>query len=237
MASGAFPATSWSLIRHLKDTQTAERQRHLQRLIALYWEPVYWVIRQHWNRGDDDARDLTQQFFTTTVLEGTLLNNFAPNRGSFRAFVCGAIAHFIIDDIRAAEAQKRGGGVRTLSLDGAGLELASAVPVGQRTTPEEVFDAAWTRIVFLRATKLLGERLEAEGKTGSFEIFQSYDLATGAAPSYKSVAEALGLTVDQVKHGLVEARAVFRDIVTEIVRSYVDGPEELARELRRLLGG
>jgi len=208
--AGAFPATSWSLICQLNEPETAERQRHLHRLIELYWEPVYWVIRQHWNRGDEDARDLTQQFFTSAVLEGTLLDNFAPNRGSFRAFVCGAIAHFMIDDIRAAQSQKRGGGVRTLSLDGAALELASAVPVGQRATPEEVFDAAWTRIVFTRATKLLAERLEADGKGASFDVFQRYDLASGAAPSYRSVADAMGLSVDRVKHALAEAREVFR---------------------------
>lgn len=183
-----------------------------------------------------DARDLTQQFFTSVVLQGTLVKNFAPSRGSFRGFVCGAIANFMIDDIRAAQSQKRGGGVRWLSLDGAALELASAIPDGQRATPEEVFDAAWTRIVFARATKALAAKLEADGKATCFEIFQRYDLASGAAPSYKGVGDALGLSVDQVKHGLAEARDGLRDIVTDIVRSYVDGPDELARELRRLLG-
>ena len=236
MAGSAFPPTSWSLIRQLKGAEAAERERHLHRLIEGYWEPIYWVIRQHWQRPDQDARDLTQQFFTSSVLEGTLLEDFAPDRGSFRAFLRGAIARFMIDDIRAAQSQKRGGRVRVLSLDDAELELGGAAPEGQPSTPEEVFDAAWTRIVFLRATRTLEQQLEGEGKARSFEIFQKYDLGSEAAPSYQAVADQMGLSVAQVKHGLVEARAAFRDIVTEIVGSYVDGPEELRRELMRLFG-
>jgi len=236
-ASGRdFPATSWSLVRRLKEDQGTERQQHLARLIELYWEPVYWVIRHHWQRTDQDARDLTQEFFESAVLQGTLLENFAPNRGTFRGYVCGAISNFIIDQDRASQAQKRGGGIRLLSLEGAGLELANEPHLAERSTPEQVFDAAWTRIVFARATKLLAQRLEGEGKAVCLDVFRRYDLAEGTAPSYKTVGEALGLSVDQVKHALAQARDAFREVVTGIVSSYVDGPDELRLELRRLLG-
>jgi hypothetical protein len=42
--------------------------------------------------------------------------------------------------------------------------------------------------------------------------------------------------VPQVKHALLLARAAFREIVTELVRGYVDDPADLATELRRLFG-
>lgn len=233
----AFPATSWSLIRNLKDAGSADRDRHLERLVQLYWAPVFCVIRHGWAGNDQDAKDLTQQFFLSVVLEGTLVRNFVPDRGSFRAFLRGAITNFMRDELKAQSRQKRGGGVRPLSLDDDGVDLANLVPNADGLTPEQVFDAAWTRTVLGRALRLLEERLRADGRAHSLEVFRRYDLGDGGgAASYREVGDALGLSADQVKHALGEARDAFRDIVTSIVRGYVDGPEELMREMRHLLG-
>jgi RNA polymerase sigma factor (sigma-70 family) len=233
----AFPATSWSLICNLKDAGNEDRERHLQRLLQLYWAPVFCVIRHSWTKTDADAKDLTQQFFLSVVLEGTLMKNFVPDRGSFRSFLRGAITNFMRDEIKAQTRQKRGGGMRPLSLDDDGVDLANLVPNADGMSPEQVFDAAWSRIVLGRALRLLEQRLRADGREQSLEVFRRYDLGeSGGAASYREVGEALGLTADQVKHALGEARDAFREIVTSIVRGYVDGPEELMREMRHLLG-
>jgi RNA polymerase sigma factor (sigma-70 family) len=232
----AFPVTSWSLICQLKDSQTGDRDRHLERLLGLYWAPVFCVIRHGWAKTDADAKDLTQEFFLSVVLEGTLMKNFAPDRGSFRAFLRGAITNFMRDEIKAQTRQKRGGGMRPISLDDDGVDLGKLVPDAEGLSPEQVFDAAWTRIVLARALKVLEQRLRADGREPALEAFRRYDLGASGAASYREIGEDLGLSPDQVKHALAEARDTFRDIVTSIVRGYVDGPEELVREMRHLLG-
>lgn len=234
----AFPATSWSMIRHLKDSKSFERERHLDRLVGAYWQPVFCVIRHVWAPTADDAKDLTQQFFLNVVIErGKLFKRFSPERGSFRAFLKGAIAAFIRDRRRADSRQKRGGQTRIISLEGTEPDLHAMIPGVDKMTPEEVFDAAWCEVVFSRALAMMEEKLRSDGRGVHFDVFRRYDLAEeDSPPSYKDVATELGLSVDRVKHALVESRTIFRDIVTHLVREYVDGPDELEQELRRLFG-
>jgi len=107
----AFPSTSLSALGSTQD------------LIAQYWKPVYCVIRSSWAKSNEDAKDLTQEFFSRTVLEGDLARTFDPTRGSFRAFLKGALQNFMRNAARDASAQKRGGTVRTLRLDADNAEL------------------------------------------------------------------------------------------------------------------
>src|SRR5262245_34630128 len=95
-----FPSTSWSVIVHAQDASSPDYARHLRRLVELYWRPVYSVIRQSWSRSHDDAKDLTQDFFATVVLDRELVKTYAPERGSFRTLLRTAITRFMQDVVR-----------------------------------------------------------------------------------------------------------------------------------------
>src|SRR5688500_2497147 len=97
-----FPETSWSAIRHAQDPGSPEYQRQLRQLVALYWRPVYVVIRHAWSKTPDDAKDLTQQFFADVVFSGALIQSFAPERGSFRKLLRAAINNFVRNSVRDA---------------------------------------------------------------------------------------------------------------------------------------
>lgn len=232
-----FPSTSWSAIRKAQDPGSPEYERHLRRLIELYWRPVYCVIRHGWTRGNDDAKDLTQEFFATVVLDRELVRSYVPERGSFRSLLRAAITSFMRNVARDAGRQKRGGGVSPLSLDAFGLDTLEALPDADKMSPEQIFDTTWNQVVMAEAVGLLARKLEAEGKAQAFEVFRRYDLEGDSADlSYAALGAKLGLSGPQVKHALQHARATFREIVTDIVRGYVDGPEDLAAELRSLFG-
>jgi RNA polymerase sigma factor (sigma-70 family) len=243
-----FPITSWSVVRQAARPGSPEYQRHLRRLVTLYWKPVYWVIRQGWSRSEADAKDLTQEFFATAVIEGALSQTYSPERGSFRALLRAAITNFMRNDVRNARRQKRGGDVTVVSweemTDGA-HESADAslddVPIGAGSagvSPERLFDLAWSHLVMKRALALLETRLAADGKASAFEAFRRHDLDEGdRRPSYVALGEELGLTGPQVMHALRQARETFRCVVTEVVSEYAEGPEEIAREIQLLLGG
>ena len=59
---GNFPATRWSLIMATRSAQPEERQRALEVLTAAYWKPVYKYIRLRWDKDNEQAKDLTQEF-------------------------------------------------------------------------------------------------------------------------------------------------------------------------------
>ncbi len=232
-----FPSTSWSVILQVRDPGSPDYARHLSRLVELYWRPVYSVIRHGWNKSHDDAKDLTQDFFATVVFDRDLVKAYAPERGSFRSLVRKAITHFMRDVGRDADRQKRGGGALPVSLEKITEDAIEAVPGAERLTPEQIFDVAWNEAVMSEAVAILEKKLKADGKAAAFEAFRRYDLDGDSADlSYAALGQSLSMTAPQVKHALLQARATFREIVTDIVRGYVDDPADLAAELRNLFG-
>lgn len=203
------------------------------RLVEQYWRPVYWVIRNHWGKAHADAKDLTQEFFAHTVFEGGLVQKFAPERGSFRAFLRGALTNFLSDAKRTAERVKRGGQTRIISLDDEIGDDSALLGDLRSLSPEDAFNHAWNHWVAARAIERLRQRLEADGKAAFFEVYRRYELESDReAPSYDQVGADLGLKAHQVKYALTHARQQMRDVITGIVRDYVDGPDDLAAELR-----
>ncbi len=232
---GGFPATSWSVVARLRDRGSEERRRLLERLIASYWKPVYGLIRRSWARTNEDAKDLTQEFFAVEVLDGTLLEHFDPDRGNFRSFLKGALSNFMKRSARDEGRLKRGGGTRAFSLEMDDRDLADAIPDGRSLTAEQVFDRAWKRTVLARAVGLLEERLRARGQEKSFEAFRRYELEPeGKDVSYQAVARELGMSPDGVKNALTRAREEFVGAVTDIVAEYVGEGGDLSAELDRL---
>lgn len=229
-----FPATSWSVILHARDPDSAEHQRHVRRLVELYWKPVYCVLRYAWGKGHDDAKDLTQEFFATVVFDRALLESYSPSRGSFRALLRTALARFMTDMNRGATRQKRGGNTPVLSLDDLGPDDIRAAPDTDRFTPEELFDLAFRQTVMTASLDRCRQRLIEAGKESTFEMFRRYELDDEPV-SYAALGAQYGVTVPQVKHALRDARATFRAVLSELVRDYVDDPKDFAAELRDLL--
>jgi hypothetical protein len=51
------------LVVAARSAEPEERQRALEVLIAAYWKPVYKYIRLRWEKDNEQAKDLTQEFF------------------------------------------------------------------------------------------------------------------------------------------------------------------------------
>ena len=75
----SFPLTRWSLILAARSAEPAARQRALAILTAAYWKPVYKYIRLRWDKDNEQAKDLTQEFFFR-LLEKNFLASYDPRR-------------------------------------------------------------------------------------------------------------------------------------------------------------
>jgi RNA polymerase sigma factor (sigma-70 family) len=235
--AGAFPSTRQSVLASLGEITPGARDRDLERLISLYWKPVYCLIRRSGPRSNEDAKDLTQDFFARVVLEGALAERYTPDKGSFRAYLKTSVRNFLRNEHRDATRLKRGGEASPSALEIGDVDLLDVVPDAQALPPEELFDAAWRGVVLGKALELLRERLEAEGKAAVFEVFRRYDLESdGGEPSYQSVGQALHLSADTVKNHLTRAREEFRKAVRAVVCGSVADPKDLGAELRELFG-
>ena len=233
-----LPVTSHTALASIRSGDPQRRDAELERLVQLYWKPVYSLIRRAWTATNEDAKDLTQDFFATVVLQDNFAERYTQARGSFRGYLKGALRNFLSKRSRDDSREKRGGGVRVTSLTIRDSDLEEVLPDDQALRPDEIFDSAWRTVVLDRATRLLSERLDAQGKKVYFEVFKRYDLeAIDGDTSYEAIARELRLSVDDVKNYLTRSREEFRNAVRSILCESVGSPEDLSQEWEALFGG
>src|SRR5580693_800494 len=85
-----FPSTQLSLIEAASAGLPNEA---LERVMALYWKPVYRFIRLKFGKSNEDAKDLTQSFFAA-ALERDFFARFDPAKASFRTYLRMAVERF-----------------------------------------------------------------------------------------------------------------------------------------------
>lgn len=221
-----FPPTAWSLVEQLRDPRDPRMREYLDRMIRAYWRPLYKYMIFKWKRSSEDAKDLVQAFFVH-VLEGGLLAQADRERGNFRSLLLASLNNFLSNQIRAAEAVKRGGGRKLLSLD---AEEVDPSWTADGADPEAEFEAQWAREVLERSLQKLQESARPE----VFLAFRRFHLE---GLPVRQIALELGRPESQVAHHLRDARAALRRIVTDAVREYVQDESEIPRELDLLFRG
>jgi RNA polymerase sigma factor (sigma-70 family) len=237
----SFPATRWSAIDRARSEDPVERARALESLMAAYWKPVYKYIRARWGRSNEDAKDLTQEFFAR-LIEKDFLDSYDPTRARLRTFLRTCVDGVVANHDRAARRLKRGGDAPHLSLDfeTAESELARAgLPApGSAENMEELFEKEWVRSLFSLAVEGLREECVARGKTVQFRLFELYDLDDDGAArrSYAELAREFVLSTSDVTNYLSYARREFRRIALEKLREMTASEEEFRREARALFG-
>jgi RNA polymerase sigma-70 factor (ECF subfamily) len=210
--SQEFPETRWSQLLELRDPTHPRYAEHLERLAKQYWSPVFHYARALC-RGDADAEDLTQQFFAM-LLARRDLEKLSPDRGSFRGFLKTALRNFVLSAGRAAA-------------------VRATVPLRDEAdfrSPEQAFDREWARGVLAEAVA----RLRRESAPVAFEIFREYCLEESGA-SYADLARRHGVSEEDVRNRLREARLRVRDILEELLRDYLVPGQDVDAELRFIL--
>ena len=235
---GNFPATRWSAIEAARSSDPEERRRALDRIVSIYWKPVYKYVRARHLRSAEDAQDLTQEFFASLIDRGTL-DAYEPQRARLRTFLRSCVDALVANADRDARRVKRGGGIPTLSLE---FELAegelarTGLPSPERL--DEFFEREWVRSLFAAAVEQLRVTCAAKGKEVVFALFARYDLddAQPGRPTYADLAREYGLAVTDVTNHLAGARREFRRISLDLLRETTASDEEFRREARSLLG-
>ncbi len=220
-----FPQTAWSILSRLRDPSDPKVQEYLNRIVELYWRPIYKFVRISWKRSNEDAKDLTQAFFIH-LFEGGLLARADPERGNFRKLLLASLRNFLSNEFRSGHAQKRGGGRQVISLDARDDE--SGVPDPE--DPQEAFESQWAREVLARAIDRLGKTV----RPPVFAAFRGFHLDDKPV---REIARESGSTEAQVGHYLQDARTVLRRLVIDEIREYVQDESEIGRELDLLFKG
>jgi RNA polymerase sigma factor (sigma-70 family) len=232
-----FPSTRWSVIEAARSERAEERQRALDVLIPAYWKPVYKYIRLHWHKEQEEAKDLTQDFFVR-LIEKQLLDRFDCSRARLRTYLRVCVDGLVMNSDKAAQRLKRGGDIALLSLDFASAEgelqeLQIPAPGGA----EEFFAQEFARSLFGLALERLRRECEDKGKGLHFQLLELYDIDEGGKNfTYEEVARRFAIKATDVTNYLAFARREFRRIVLEELRDMTASEDEFRREAQALLG-
>lgn len=201
----------------------------VDQLSRIYWKPVYLYLRTVSGLSNDDAKDLTQQFFLH-LLESRAVARYRPARAPFRVFLKSCLRNFLTDDLRQRGSLKRGGDRTPIPLEEA-AERAAAPEEAERE-----FDQGWLQAVLETALEEVRGDLAAQGRTAEWAVFEAYDLRDPAAPpaTYAELGRAHGMSEAEVRGALAVVRGRLRERAVEEIRRSVTDPEELRSELGSL---
>ena len=234
----SFPATRLSVVERTRSDDEETRRVAWATIIDAYWKPVYKYLRMKWSLGPDEAADLTQEFFTTT-LEKEVVERYDPGRARFRTYLRLCLDGFAANARKAERRLKRGGDVTLVSLDFETAEGEMARHEGSVDADvDELFYGEWVRALFERSVADLKQYAEHAGRPVMFAVFARYDLADegDARPTYADLARDLDVTAATVTNHLAAMRRQFRQIVLNRLRELTASEEEFEAEAARLLG-
>jgi len=235
-AKGAFGITRWTVVLRAKGEGVSEsklanvRQEALSHLVETYWTPLYFFLRRK-GHGEHDAQDLAQSFFTAFI-EKDFLKNVQREKGRFRTFLLVALDHFLANEYDKANARKRGGGRKILSLDFSDAERRYSREPSTDETAERLYLKKWARALTDEAMRMLEQDFASSGKA---ELFKAIKPHLAGGEDYEALAERLKISVSNVKVTVHRARKKYRDLLREAVRDTVRSEAEVEIELKEII--
>jgi RNA polymerase sigma factor (sigma-70 family) len=224
-----LPTTRWSLVVGIQAGSEEARREALGHLFNRYKKPIYHYFRLKWKMRPDEAQDLTADFFTM-LLEGETLQRYQPGRSSFRTYLKGILKNFTLDQIKKADAQKRGGDRDRQPLD-------DNLPAFVSENPETALDWSWRMTVLERAVESTRAWFTAEKRETQFRTFQSavLDVKT-EKPTDAQIALQLGISESNVGNHINIVRVKLREMIrSELIQTVLD-KDQLDEEYRLIIG-
>ena len=204
----------------------------LEELCRTYWYPLYAYVRRH-GHSREDAEDLTQAFFAR-LLEKDYLKGISREKGKFRAFLLVAVKRFLANEWDRASSQKRGGGVRPLSLDWLDADQRYQINPADTLSPDKLYDRAWAVTVLEQVITRLRDESAAEGKARLYEQLKAFLMAGKSDIPYAQAAAALEMTEGAVRVAVHRLRQRYRELLREEIAQTLSDPAQVEEEMQAL---
>jgi RNA polymerase sigma factor (sigma-70 family) len=227
-----FVTTQWSTVLRAGHGDSKHAREALEKLCRTYWYPIYACVRRR-GRSPEDAQDLTQDFFLR-LLERQSLANANPELGRFRAFLQGALNHFLIDEWKKARTQRRGGGRQILSLDWAAAENQFSMEPADNATPDKAFDRNWATALLEEVLKRLEDEYRREGKLQLFDSLKETLVGARASQPYAQLAGQMGIAEGAMRVAVHRLRKRYRALLESEIANTVTSQDDVKLEMAYL---
>ena len=231
-ADAVFATTHWSLVMRAGDQRSPESATSLEKLCHSYWYPLYAYVRRQ-GHAPHDAQDLTQEFFSR-LLESNALDAVHPSKGRFRSFLIASLHHFLANEWKHAQRQKRGGGHTHFSLDEEIAEGRYRHEPADTFTPENAFERRWAETLLQGVLDRLRAEWNEKDSIRHFDDLKPFLIDGNEAAPFAEAALRFGVTEASLKWAVHKLRCRYREIFREQIAHTVARPEEIDDEIRHL---
>jgi RNA polymerase sigma-70 factor (ECF subfamily) len=225
-----FATTHWSVVLKAGAAGSSESAAALERLCRTYWFPLFAFLRRK-GYPEEDAKDLTQQFFTR-LLERKDFQTMDARKGKFRTFLLASLTHFLSNERDYQQAAKRGGGRIIISLESIPLEQFQRIEPATNLSPDKLFDQRWALTLLETAVSRLEAEMTAAGKASVFQQLKNFLTTEPRAGEYAALAEQLACNSQTIAVSVHRLRQRYRELVRAEVADTVSSPTEVEEEMR-----
>ncbi len=232
----AFLTTQWSLIENIKTGQDRDGTL-VNFLLQQYWKPVYCYLRRK-GHDNEQAKDLTQEFFHAVVLNRDLVSRADQAKGRFRSFLLFALNEFLTKQRLKESAHKRNPKGKLISLDmGDAPTLPQSV---ESASPEESFHYAWLSALLERVLAEVRRDCKREGLETHWQLFDQRvvkPIMGGHSPvSLAELSQEQGIgDVKQASNRVITVKRRFRKALMQHVSRTLLSGDRASEEMEELL--
>jgi RNA polymerase sigma-70 factor (ECF subfamily) len=226
-----FAPTRWSLIAAAQGRSEPARAA-LGELCQIYWYPLYAYLRRR-GSSEQDAQDEVQGFFAD-LLAREALAAADPARGRFRSFLLASLSNHLAHERDRANALKRGGGARPLSIDWLSAEERFRLEPADADTPERAFERAWAAALLERTLARLEAEFEAKSRGTLFRALRERIGDSSKEIPDTPAVRGLKMNEQSLRVTMHRLRKRYREILREEIAQTVARPEDVEEELRAL---
>ena len=231
-----FLTTHWTLIEGIKSQADTDKAL-ISLLLDRYWKPVYCYLR-HKGYDNEQAKDLTQDFFHEIVLNRNMVLRAEQCKGRFRSFLLYALNQFLIDRTREREAIKRIPRHKLISLDTLDPEaVPQTIP---HLGPEDSFNYAWKTALLDQVLSEVEKVFRRQEMEIHWKVFHERVvkpiLENVKAPSLPEICTRYALD-DEAKASnmIVTAKRRFQSELRKHIRNTVLSQNQVDEELSEIL--
>jgi len=228
-----FATTRWSVVAAAGEDGSALSQHALETLCSAYWHPIYFYVRRK-GHGPDEARDLTQEFFSQLICKKHL-RLADRHKGRFRSFLLATLDYFLRREWSRAHRQKRGGEFKFVSLEEQTSEEWSGHEPSDNDNPEKRFQRQWALTVLKKTMDALESECAAHGKEALFREVKKLLSGERDGMSYLEIGKRLELTEGTVRVSAHRLRQRYGELLRDEVAKTVGASEDVEEELHDLL--
>jgi hypothetical protein len=232
----AFLTTQWSLIEDIKTGQDRDRIL-INFLLKQYWKPVYCYLRRK-GYDNEQAKDLTQDFFHEVVLNKDMVGRADQSKGRFRSFLLYALNEYLIKQSIRERARKRIPKGKLISID---LVEAPTLPQSMEgASAEEYYHYAWLSSLLERVIAEVRAECGRQGMEIHWALFHQRVLmpilSSQSPTSLAHISQVQGVSdAKKASNMIVTVKRRFRTALMQHVRRTLLSGDQTSEEMEELL--